>query len=42
MDSPDVDNEVLIDAKKFYVKLGEFVNIKIIGANNFDLVGIPV
>ncbi|MDC3034545.1 30S ribosomal protein S12 methylthiotransferase RimO [bacterium] len=42
MDSPDVDNEVLIDAKKFYVKLGEFVNIKIIGANNFDLIGIPV
>ena len=25
MDSPDVDNEVVIDAKKFYVKLGEFV-----------------
>tara|TARA_B100000963_G_scaffold181843_1_gene158111 strand:+ start:4547 stop:5848 length:1302 start_codon:yes stop_codon:yes gene_type:complete len=42
MDSPDVDNEVLIDAKKFYVKLGEFVYIKIIGANNFDLAGIPV
>ena len=42
MDSPDVDNEVLIDAKKFYVKLGEFVNIKIIGADNFDLAGIPV
>ncbi len=42
MDSPDVDNEVLIDAKKFYVKLGEFVNIKIIRANNFDLAGIPV
>ena len=42
MDSPDVDNEVLIDAKKFYFKLGEFVSIKIIGANNYDLVGIPV
>ena len=42
MDSPDVDNEVLIDAKKFYVKLGEFVSIKIIGANNYDLTGIPV
>ena len=41
MDSPDVDNEVVIDAKKFYVKLGEFVCIKIIGANNYDLVGIP-
>ena len=42
MDSPDVDNEVLIDAKKFYVKLGEFVSIKIISANNYDLTGIPV
>ena len=42
MDSPDVDNEVLVDAKKFYVKLGEFVSIKIIGANNYDLIGIPV
>ena len=42
MDSPDVDNEVVIDAKKFYVKLGEFVSIRIIGANNYDLVGIPV
>ena len=41
MDSPDVDNEVVIDAKKFYVKLGEFVSIRIIGANNYDLVGIP-
>ena len=41
MDSPDVDNEVVIDAKKFYFKLGEFVSIRIIGANNYDLVGIP-
>ena len=41
MDSPDVDNEVVIDAKKFYLKLGEFVSIRIIGANNYDLVGIP-
>ena len=42
MDSPDVDNEVVIDAKKFYLKLGDFVSIRIIGANNYDLVGIPV
>lgn len=41
MDSPDVDNEVVIDAKKFYLKLGDFVSIRIIGANNYDLVGIP-
>ena len=40
-DSPDVDNEVLIDASKFYVKTGEFVNIKIIEATEFDLYGEP-
>ena len=40
-DSPDVDNEVLIDASKHYVKTGEFVNIKIIEATEFDLYGEP-
>ena len=42
MDSPDVDNEVLIDAKKFYLKRGEFVNIKITEATDYDLIGIPI
>ena len=41
-DSPDVDNEVLIDAANFYVKTGEFVNVKIIDATEFDLYGEPV
>ena len=41
-DSPDVDNEVLIDASKFYVKQGEFAMIKIIEAADFDLYGEPV
>jgi ribosomal protein S12 methylthiotransferase len=41
-DSPDVDNEVLIDASKHYVKTGEFVMIKIIEATEFDLYGEPV
>jgi len=41
-DSPDVDNEVLIDASKFYVKTGEFVNVKIIEATEYDLYGEPV
>ncbi|MEX0291450.1 MAG: 30S ribosomal protein S12 methylthiotransferase RimO [Flavobacteriaceae bacterium] len=41
-DSPDVDNEVLIDAVKFYVKQGEFVQLKIIDASDFDLYGEPV
>ena len=40
-DSPDVDNEVLIEASKFYLKTGEFVNIKIIEATEFDLYGEP-
>ncbi len=38
-DSPDVDNEVLIDAAKYYLKQGEFANIKIIDAADFDLYG---
>ena len=42
MDSPDVDNEVLIDAKKFYLKSGEFVNIKITEATDYDLIGMPI
>src|SRR5690554_4606567 len=41
-DSPDVDNEVLVDASKFYLKTGEFVNIKITDAAEFDLYGEPV
>lgn len=36
-DSPDVDNEVLIDATKTYLKTGEFANVKVIGAEDFDL-----
>lgn len=40
-DSPDVDNEVLIDATKFYVKIGDFTDIKITVASDFDLYGEP-
>ncbi len=40
-DSPDVDNEVLIDASKFYLKQGEFAKIKIYEAADFDLYGEP-
>ena len=36
-DSPDVDNEVLIDATQQYLKSGEFVNAKITEATDFDL-----
>jgi ribosomal protein S12 methylthiotransferase len=40
-DSPDVDNEVLIDATTHYLKIGEFTNIRVTGAEDFDLYGIP-
>lgn len=36
-DSPDVDNEVLIDASKVYLKTGEFVKVNITEAADFDL-----
>ncbi|MGV6844766.1 MAG: 30S ribosomal protein S12 methylthiotransferase RimO [Lutibacter sp.] len=39
-DSPDVDNEVLIDAAKNYVAIGKFANIKIVDATEFDLYGV--
>lgn len=38
-DSPDVDNEVLVPAKGNYIRLGDFANIKITGAEEFDLYG---
>jgi ribosomal protein S12 methylthiotransferase len=41
-DSPDVDNEVLIDATKIYLKTGEFYEVKITDAADFDLFGEPV
>ena len=42
IDSPDVDNEVFIDAKKFYLKLGDFTDVEITDATDFDLYGIPI
>ncbi|HEY1025768.1 MAG TPA: 30S ribosomal protein S12 methylthiotransferase RimO [Sphingobacteriaceae bacterium] len=38
-DSPEVDNEVLIDAKENYASPGSFVNVKIDRAEDFDLYG---
>jgi len=38
-DSPEVDNEVLIDAEVNYATLGSFVNVKIDNAEDFDLYG---
>ncbi len=42
MDSPDVDNEVLIDATKNYLKQGDFAKIKITEATDYDLIGVPI
>ena len=36
-DSPDVDNEVLIQADTNFLRIGEFVDVKIIEASDFDL-----
>jgi ribosomal protein S12 methylthiotransferase len=38
-DSPDVDNEVLVNAGNTYLKTGEFATIKITDASDFDLYG---
>jgi ribosomal protein S12 methylthiotransferase len=36
-DSPEVDNEVLIDAANIYLRKGEFVQVTINDANEYDL-----
>lgn len=36
-DSPDVDNEVLINAEEGYLRTGEFFHVKVTGAEDFDL-----
>ena len=41
-DSPEVDNEVLVDAKKFFVRLGDFANVQITAAEDYDLYGTIV
>jgi len=41
-DSPDVDNEVLIDATKNYLKTGEYTNVVITEAEDFDLYANPI
>ncbi len=38
-DSPEVDNEVLVDAKSQYVRVGDFAHVKITRAEEFDLYG---
>ncbi len=38
-DSPEVDNEVIIHAEKEYLRIGDFVQVKVSGATEFDLTG---
>ena len=40
-DSPDVDNEVLISAEDHCLKMGDFAQITITSATEFDLFGVP-
>ena len=38
-DSPEVDNEVLVKAKKNYIRIGDYANVRITEAMEFDLYG---
>jgi ribosomal protein S12 methylthiotransferase len=38
-DSPEVDNEVLVKAAQHYARIGDFANVKITAASEFDLYG---
>ncbi len=41
-DSPEVDNEVTLDAHKNYLRIGDFVQAKVVQASEFDLVAEPL
>lgn len=41
-DSPEVDNEVIINASHNYLRIGDFAAIRINDATEFDLYGVPV
>lgn len=41
-DSPEVDNEVIIDSPDDYLRIGDFVNVKVASATEFDLTGTVV
>ena len=38
-DSPEVDNEVLVDATSQYVRIGDFAHVEITDATEYDLIG---
>jgi ribosomal protein S12 methylthiotransferase len=41
-DSPEVDNEVLVEAANTYVRIGDFANVRISRSEEFDLFGETV
>ncbi len=41
-DSVEVDNEVLIDATKHFVRVGDFVDVEVTDAEEFDLYAKPI
>jgi ribosomal protein S12 methylthiotransferase len=41
-DSPDVDNEVLVNAAEHYLRPGDFVELEITEATDYDLYGAPI
>jgi ribosomal protein S12 methylthiotransferase len=41
-DSPEVDNEVLLDGAKEYLRVGDFVQAKVTNATEFDLIAEPI
>lgn len=38
-DSPEVDNEVLVDAKKHFVRIGDFAEVRVTEATEYDIYG---
>ena len=39
-DSPEIDNEVMIEASKDYLRIGDFAKIEIVDAQEYDLIGV--
>jgi len=40
-DSPEVDNEVLVDAAPARLKVGDFASVRVTGASEYDLTAVP-
>ena len=41
-DSPEVDNEVIVTSDTNHLRIGDFANVKITDATEFDLHGVPI